>query len=402
MRSQYVSVRVLLLVVLIALRSAADVYACSRDTETQVLGVPVWATDPNEGDTFGAMPILMDVCPDDHHTNWLFAPSVTYNSLIHYTGTLRFFAYPERDKTLQVIASMSTETNYNFWASWQSLPTAQFALTDESLAKATRTLFTRFWGMGAHSMASAETSYTMERAFVSDRRGINLGNDFNVGLTGGIEYDHALDEGIPNLALAPEMFPTVPGMQDASFVMWQGVDVRYDNRVGGDFAEQGVRADAWAQVVEGLMGAPVFGKAGAQVNGLWKETDRLGGGARVMWTGTSDASAPFYDQSTLGGAFVLRGFGEGRFVDRMAWEIETEQRIKLLTTHFFGVTTDWRADPFIAAGQVFGNWNAAFEKPQLAAGVGLRAFVRPTILGRLDVAAGGEGAKVYVEIGYPY
>lgn len=394
--------RVTYVLIAALLRMTTAAYACPHDSETQILGVPVWATDPNEGDTFGAMPILMGVCNEDHHTDWLFAPSVTWNSLIHYTGTLRLFAYPDRDKTLQVIASMSTQTNYNYWISWQDLPSAQFALTDESIAKVTRSLFTRFYGMGPRSRAMDESTYTLSRAFITDRRGINLGHDLNVGVIGGLEYDHALDEGIETLPLAPEMFPTVPGIRDASFVMWQGLDVRYDNRVGGDFAEQGVRADLWGEVVEGLMNAPVFGKAGAQVNAIWRETGFLGGAVRAMWTGVSDASAPFYDQSMLGGSFVLRGFGEGRFVDRMAWEIETEQRIKLLTTHFFGVTTDWRVDPFITTGQVFGSWSAALDKPQVAAGVGLRAFVRPTILGRLDIAAGGEGAKVYVEIGYPY
>jgi hypothetical protein len=34
--------------------------------------------------------------------------------------------------------------------------------------------------------------------------------------------------------------------------------------------------------------------------------------------------------------------------------------------------------------------------------VGFRAFVHPNVLGRVDVASGGEGIKVYVELGYPY
>jgi hypothetical protein len=34
--------------------------------------------------------------------------------------------------------------------------------------------------------------------------------------------------------------------------------------------------------------------------------------------------------------------------------------------------------------------------------VGLRAFVHPNIVGRVDLATGGEGTKAYVEIGYPY
>ena len=65
-------------------------------------------------------------------------------------------------------------------------------------------------------------------------------------------------------------------------------------------------------------------------------------------------------------------------------------------------TADWRIDPFIAFGQVFRSLGEAFSRPQVAAGVGFRAWVRPNVLGRVDVANGGEGWKVYVEIGYPY
>ena len=68
----------------------------------------------------------------------------------------------------------------------------------------------------------------------------------------------------------------------------------------------------------------------------------------------------------------------------------------------YGVEADWRIDPFVSAGQVFGAFGEAFSHTRFAAGVGLRAFVRPNVLGRIDLAAGGEGLKVYVEIGYPY
>ena len=99
---------------------------------------------------------------------------------------------------------------------------------------------------------------------------------------------------------------------------------------------------------------------------------------------------------------LLRGFTEGRFVDRQAWTLELEQRIRVLRTHIFGVVADWRVDPFVAAGQVFDRLDDAASRPRTAVGAGLRAFVHPNILGRVDVAYAGEGVKVYVELGYPY
>ena len=74
----------------------------------------------------------------------------------------------------------------------------------------------------------------------------------------------------------------------------------------------------------------------------------------------------------------------------------------MLETRILGVVADWRVDPFVAVGQVFGAFRDAFSRPQLAVGVGFRAFVHPNVLGRIDVADGGEGIKVYVELGYQY
>ena len=99
---------------------------------------------------------------------------------------------------------------------------------------------------------------------------------------------------------------------------------------------------------------------------------------------------------------MLRGFTLDRFVDRNAWAVEAEQRIRVFQTHLYGVVADWRLDPFVTAGQVFGPLGEIASNTRFAAGIGLRAFVRSNVLGRIDLAYGGEGLKAYVEIGYPY
>jgi hypothetical protein len=394
-----VQLRVVLIAAMLASHAA---YACPRDTETKLLGLPVWVTDPNEGNTFGAMPILIGVCPTDHETRWIVAPSITWNSLVRYTGTLRWYWYPDRESSLAVIASASTQTNYQLFVTWLHLPRKAGTWTDETVGRIQRTIFPRFFGLGPTSMARAESSYTLARVSLAERRGLNLGHDFNAGVLAGIEYDDVLPAGIPDLPSAPMVFADVPGMTAPSTIVWQGLALRYDDRDGGDYADQGVRGEAWGSVAEGLQDAPVFVRGGIQISGLWQEADGLAGAARAMWTATTGDGVPFYDRSQLGGAFLLRGFAEGRFVARQAWTIETEQRIRLLTTHVFGVAADWRLDPFVAAGQVFDSFGEATAHPRVAAGAGLRAFIHPNVLGRIDLAAGGEGLKAYVEIGYPY
>jgi hypothetical protein len=391
----------LLIIVLVVAWTVPEARACPGPVEWKPLGVPVWATDPNEGSTWGAMPILMGVCRDDSSTAWIFAPSATWNSIIHYTGTLRLYAYPDHESALSVIASVSSATNRNLYVAWQHAPLATWSWTDDAVLRVQRTVFARFFGIGDDTQAAGESSYTQTRMLVTERRGINLGHHINLGAVAGIERDSVDAVGVEGLPLAPLAYPTAPGMTGATLA-WQGLDLRYDDRVGGDYATAGVRAQLGGSLVEGIAGSPGFLRGNAQISALWPELDRLGGAARALWTGETSRAAPFYQQSSLGGAFLMRGFAEGRFVDREAWTVEVEQRIRLLRTHIFGVTADWRADPFVTAGQVFDTPREAFERPQVAAGVGLRVFVTPNVVGRVDLAAGGEGLKVYVEIGYPY
>ncbi len=381
--------------------SAATSARAECSLETHIVPLPVWATTPNEGSTWGAMPVFLHMCPDDHRTHWILAPSVTWNSVIHYTGTVRWYDYPDDDTTLFVHASASTRINYGASILWQRLPTDVGAWTHEATGRVERDAFDRFFGIGPDTSASAESSYTGVRAIASDRLGLNVYEDVNVGLTLAAERDGVDNTGVVGLPLSPEAFPDAPGMHGATLLS-QGIDVRYDDRAGFEFADSGTRVDAWAAVVEGLRGSPNFVRVGAQANGIVPELSWLSGAARVYWNMVSSSQAPFYQQSALGGAFLLRGFTEGRFVDRQAWMIEVEQRIRVWQSHWFGVLTDWRIDPFIATGQVFGSFDAAFSRPQLAGGLGLRGFVHPKVVGRVDFATGGEGLKVYVEIGYPY
>ena len=346
---------------------------CTHSISKQILGVPIWSTSPNEGNTWGAMPILLGICPDDHHTSWLLAPSVTWNSSIHYTGTARWFQYPDPDSTLTVIISGSTHVNFVLYGAWQHLPTAEGEYTDETVLRVDRSLFARFFGIGPDTPQSAETSYTLFRAFFTERRGITSATISTSGygrLRARWRRRHrrrqsaARSRGVPGRARHARCDAAVAGHRSA---------LRHAPR-SRLLRSRRARAAVGA-IVEGISNSPTFVRGGFQASVLWPEIDRLAGAARVSWRGVSSSSAPFYQQSELGGSMYLRGFEEGRFYDRQAWTVEVEQRVRLLRTTLMGVTADWRIDPFVTAGQVFGDWSQIASKPQIAAGVGMRVFV---------------------------
>ena len=64
---------------------------------------------------------------------------------------------------------------------------------------------------------------------------------------------------------------------------------------------------------------------------------------------------------------------------------------------------DWRVDPFVDIGQVYdGSASEIIDHIRYSVGLGLRAWVHPNVVGRVDLAYAGEGIRAYVVLGYPF
>ena len=199
-----------------------------------------------------------------------------------------------------------------------------------------RSVFYRFFGFGPDTDATQETSYTRLRAHANLRGGLNLGGGWNAGLALLLHRDDAQDIGVPGLLLSKRAFPTAPGMQ-GSTTFGQTVDLAYDDRPSGEYSDRGKLADLGIGIVEGLAGSPSFARGRLRLTALVPEFDFLAFAGHFDASFVSTANAPFFDQSSLGGSFLLRGFTENRFIDQGAWTLEAEQRIRLLELHSFGV-----------------------------------------------------------------
>ncbi|MGE5048646.1 MAG: hypothetical protein ACM3PC_08775, partial [Deltaproteobacteria bacterium] len=352
---------------LLAARGAAaqPESGCEGGLSTRLIPLPIYATLPNEGNTFGVMPVFLRVCDSNQRTQSIIAPSFTWNDVIHWTGSFRWYFYPTDTQSITFVASLSTRINSGLLFIWQDLPAETSALTTEVTARLQRSAFYRFFGFGPETRAQDESSYTRVRAFVDARRGINLGGTWNLGLSASLRRDLAQPLGVPGLPISTRAFPGTPGME-GSTTAGQALDIRYDTRPHGDYSDTGVFAQALAGVVEGLSHSPTYVHGRAEVRALWQEAGPLSGSARGFWSGVSSARAPFYLQSSVGGSFYLRGFTEDRFIDQAAWTVEIEQRVRLFETRIYGVVADWRIDPFVAVGQVYGGAeHDPFSHPQI-------------------------------------
>ena len=224
--------------------------------------------------------MILFVCDADGTTTSIVAPSVTWNAVIHWTATFRWFYYPSEDQSLTMTASASTHINSGVLVWWRDLPRQEGAFTDEVQLRWQRSAFYRFFGFGPDTVAGAETSYTRVRAYGVARRGLNLGGNWNAGATLSFDWNNVQDLGVPGLSLSKRTFPDAPGMA-GSTLLGQGIDLRFDTRPQGENSEHGFYAGVGGGIVEGLAGSPAYFHASVELRALWQETTALGGAARL-------------------------------------------------------------------------------------------------------------------------
>jgi hypothetical protein len=372
-----------------------------KGVETKIIPLPVYATLPNEGATWGFMPVFMLYDHDSQRTKDIFAPSVSWNLIIHNTGTFRWYHYPSEDESFSFVMSGSTHVNWGGTTTWDVLPRDVGATTRQFYFRYGRNIFYRFFGMGPFTAEGDETSHTRLKGDLRYRVGKNIGPNWNVGIKVEAARDLVQAIGVPDLPLSTNAFPNAPGMGGSSIVS-EGVDIRYDSRKDLDYADNGGYMDLAVAPVQGIASSPSYMDVSFEAKGLMKESDTIQGAARFYTSYVSSSRAPFYYQSELGGSYFMRGLQEDRYFDQGAWTVELEQRIRLFQTHIYGVTADWRVDPFFSVGQVFGEDGSILSNVKYAGGLGFRTWVRPNVLGRVDMGYAAEGLKFYVELGYPF
>jgi hypothetical protein len=365
--------------------------------------LPLYSTVPNEGSTFGVMPVWLGVSSTED-VRWILAPSVSWNKAAGVNATFRYYRYPQPGRSWSVIAAASTRVNRTLWVEYSDLPSQSWRPTVELVGQIRRNIFYRYFGLGPDSVEAGESSYTRLTEKITVRLGANLPAHLNAGLRLTLRKDRPLQHAIFGLPPLQDAHPDAPGLAGAILAS-VAASLRYDTRQGGDYATDGVRIELAGAYADGLRGFDQFWQLTADVRALRMETSWLQGAGRIYWSdqaGGGASAIPFYYQSSLGGEALLRGFPEDRFIDRGAWTAEVEQRFRVLQTHIFHVTTDWRIDPFVAVGQVYRRLKEIFSRPRLATGIGFRAWVRPNVLGRVDLAYTSEGFQAYVVLGYPY
>jgi hypothetical protein len=369
---------------------------------TEFFPLPLYATSPAEGATYGVLPVFMRV-DGTGRTTWILAPSASWNSATKINATFRYYSFPSTTRQWYLILAGSTHVNRSVRFEFRDVPGYPRRRTFEVQLLARKSLFYRFFGFGPDTEHADQSSYTRALALGSARLGINLLPHFNVGVRGGLRWDNPERGAIFGLPATQDRYPGTPGLDGAALGTAE-LSLRFDTRDRGDYDDNGLASELHAARDIGISRTDSMWRVTWHTRALLREASRVVGAARLYFTDElgGGPNVPFYYRSSLGGDTLFRGFTDDRFIDRGAWEAELEQRVRLFSTHWFHVNADWRADPFVALGQVFPNVSSMTSHIQPVLGIGLRAFVHPNVLGRVDVALSRDGATAYVILGYPY
>ncbi|HJS90885.1 MAG TPA: BamA/TamA family outer membrane protein [Steroidobacteraceae bacterium] len=373
--------------------------------------IPEVAADPDNGTTVGLIPTWLKT-DAQHDIRQIIAPDIIHNPYFGYGVHGRIYDYPSTDEQWSLIGGIKQRVERSIDGEYQTgrLRDRRWSVNLSALYDRDGTQ--RFYGIGNHSAASAQTDFTEEQEVLQAQIGLNLSRAWQLQYTLRARSLDVLPGTLPLVPSIDTLFPDVRGLHTTKELL-NRLAVIYDTR---DDVTVPTRGMEW--VVYGGLAS----RAGILNDSLYSETGLDG---RVFWPVARHSilavhtalrympqarHAPFWALSTLGGSISqiggtqpLRGYGAGRFYDRNAFSASLELRQKIGSIRIASTRLELEVAPFLDVGRVFSHLESwpvsALHK---VAGIGFRGVARPFVVGYVDVGYGSEGAAVFSGIGYPF
>jgi outer membrane protein assembly factor BamA len=379
--------------------------AFDKEVKVVTIPLPVIGSTPNEGITVGALTAFL-LHDKKGEINTLVTPQVNFNKNFGITSSFYAAFYPELDRSWEINLSKSTKVNEDY----------EIKLRDKTMlgGKLETNLFTyafsdgsaRFFGFEARTPKQRESNYNDREVGFNLSGGYDIGNNMQIVL--GERYrDVEIEPGaVTSIPFIRDKFSEfrVPGIN--GFVAHaQRISLVYSSMDSPTMPTVGAYARATVENSSKIFGSSAdYRRYEAEVKGYIPLDDaRYISVFRLAYNQTLGSNVPFLEQSILGGENSLRGYGRNRFIDNCYFLLNLEERIRLFRWEIFDVRADWEIAPFVDMGTVMDRVERAKSKQfEFNPGIGLRAVIRPNIVGRVDVGIGHDGPSVYVGLGYPF
>lgn len=371
------------------------------------IGLPVVDTDPNRGVTMGVMPITVLQRAGNDRITSIWAPSVTYNKTFKANGTLRYYAYPTRESDLAVRGAWAEVNdrdatgdyrNRNFLGKGYDVGLRVQYNVDGS---------NRFFGIGPNTSIHSESNYSNSTFMTRAMVGAPLGKDsgWMAKLTpfiAGTKVNNGPIASIPSLSQAFPGFQTAGHHQNNNIKLSLDFDSRDQDITTTQGTYLGMSVD---NSIPALGSEYAYQSYGVDWRGFHPWGGRLSRhvtAANVKFQQVQ-GNAPFWLMPQLGGKYIHRAYGEGRYIDKGLLTAQLEQRYVFYTARMSGVSTDFETAPFVGVGTVFeepGAMSTRYFRPVVGGSV--RAIARPQVVGSIDFGVGQEGLAAFMDINYSW
>jgi outer membrane protein assembly factor BamA len=364
--------------------------------------LPIFTTDPNERQTYGALLAIIDAQEGAFRS--LLVPYVTYNSLLGAAGSAHYERFFGQETKFDADVSQSTENQafYRLRYTDPGLFDPRYPFLGFGEYENDRTA--RFFGIGANSREQDETNYTLRQVGGEVKLGRRLIPQVIASLTERLRYVTIRPGAVESLPFLKDVFADVPG-ENGTFVWAHRLALTYDSRNSEVTPTRGGFGQVFLEVADEAIGSEAsFVRYGLEGRFLWPHVgERLVMAVRALLERVDGSNVPFYELSALGGDETLRGFGENRFLDEGRMLFNAEERIKIFHLNYGNIRTDIELAVFTDIGRVFRNFSdLGSGKIQAVVGGGIRFLAASQIVAKIDVGLGSEGLAIFTGLDYPF
>jgi outer membrane protein assembly factor BamA len=324
------------------------------------------------------------------------------------------FEYPSEDEQWSVVAGAKQRVEKEFDYEFQKGRLRDTNWTINSSAIYDRSGTSRFYGIGNSSLEGDVTNYTASQLLWQVQVGFNLNHTWQLQYTLRARRMEITQGTLSKVPTIETRYPDVHGLGVTNEVLNQ-VALVYDTRDDSTIPTRGTQWVAYAGVNghDATISDSIYSVAGLDARTFVPISalpDTVLAAHVALRYLPSGHEIPFFDLSSIGGGEsdvggqqLLRGFGQGRFVDRNSFDTTVELRHKAFSFDAAASHVDIEVAPFIDMGEVSSHSGAdPLSALHKVVGIGVRGIARPSVVGYVDIGYGTEGVTVFTGINYPF
>lgn len=373
--------------------------------------IPEIDVDPNSGTTLGIIPTWL-FSDERSQIRKIIAPDVIYNPNFGVGARARMYSYPSDDTQWSIDAGGKQHVESEFDLEYQTGRLRDTPWSYVASAVYDRSGTPRFYGTGNETLHSAETNYTLRQKYLQMQVGWNISHTLQLSYTLRARSVEVQPGTLAHIDSIEDRYPAIRGLGVGHETLHR-LSLTYDSRDDTTVPTRGTEVSLYGGIAaaRGIVNDSLYSVAGIDARRLWTP---LPGNTIVTHLALRymprAITAPFWSLSSLGGdesligdAQPLRGFGSGRFHDRNSLSASFEYRKRVLSVAAMGTNINLEITPFVDVGEVFARAsNAPLSKLHKVGGIGFRGVASPFVVGYVDIGYGSEGAAVFTGINYPF